>query len=39
MTDDLGYEDGELSPFMTCIGLSLMGLNVVATLIALVYGS
>lgn len=27
MTDDLGYENGELTPFMKGIGLALMGLH------------
>ena len=28
MTDDLGYEDGALTPTMKAVGFALMGLNV-----------
>ena len=34
MTDDLGYENGELTPFLKFVGFSLMGLHAAAALAA-----
>ena len=38
MADDLGYEAGELTPFMKSIGLALFGLNATMGLIGWMYG-